>query len=129
MSGYSKRDSSQCNLRDYYESRFSSLDEQMKLRVTAASVALELANRITERRLDDLNHIREQQRDANTQFVQRETYDAQYNFLNSRIETVRNREEDLEKFAANLQGKMWMLTACLGAAFMVLQVLLKVLWK
>lgn len=125
-----------CPIRDYFESRLDALDEQMNVRIEAAGTALDLASRATDRRLDDLNHIREQQREANAQFVNRETYDAQHMFLasrvdqvntffNKRIDDLRDKEEYLEKLAANLQGKMWMLAACLGAAFTVMQLLLK----
>ena len=80
--------------------------------------ALNQAQKDVDRRLEEMNALREQINQERTLYVSREVADREHATLNARIVL-------LEQFSANFQGRLWMLGAFVGIATAVVSWFLK----
>ena len=94
------------SLRDYVDSQFKAHNE-----------AINLARANIELRLSAMNELREQINRERGQYLTRDRFDASHIAIESRL-------ANLDKFAANIQGRIW----AMGAVVVVIQILLQV-WR
>lgn len=90
------------------------VDQRFSLNDRALNVALDAL----EKRLNGMNEIRESMRDQAATFVNRESFAA-----------LEVRLRNLEAFKDNTQGKTAQTIYLVGLALVVVQVLIKVLWR
>lgn len=100
------------SLRDYLEREISHAQALFEVYAQSQREALDDARREIERRLSELNQVRQQVLDDRELFLRRETYEVQHHDLEVRINKV---EERLNASAASLSGSRY----AIGIAFAV----------
>ena len=80
--------------------------------------ALAVAQKDVDRRLEAMNHMREQINEERSHYLSREMYDREHKSLADRVVF-------LEQTNANFQGRLWMLGAFVGLAVAVVSWFLK----
>jgi hypothetical protein len=114
------------SLRDYFETVLRELKEQFREdvrdlkgsfddKLEAQDKALELAQRIMDKRLDSMNEFREQLKNAEGSFMTRSVYDARHELLQKQVDDLRLKGAEIDGKASQkqLQTTNLMATAAL----------------
>ena len=102
---------SEIALRDYIEKLIHHEREQRELQFKEAERAINLAKETIDHRLNSMNELREQISKERGTFISREIFDRACAAIDDRVRQV-------ERFKANLEGRLWII----GGILLVIQV-------
>lgn len=115
--------------REYIESIIKSLDDKLISQWSAhdkvhnhLDESRKLAVTEINRRLDEMNNFREQVTDERANFVDKETYQV-------KMDDLIRRMDKFENWRSNLEGKMWMLGAVITGLTVIINLVIKLLFK
>jgi hypothetical protein len=101
------------------------LDKQVAVlqqRANSADKAVIVALTDLGRRLDEMNNFRAQINTERNTMMTKDLFDAKHNELGAKVEA-------LALAKSNLEGRMWMLGAFIGAATLILNIAMRYLFK
>ena len=100
---------------DRTKERFVALDKNISTAIAAADKAVGKAESATERRFEGVNEFRQTLADQASLLMPRAEYQVQHGALSEKLEGLKAGIEErmslLEKFYANLQGRLWAISA------------------
>ena len=100
---------------DRTKERFVALDKNISTAIAAADKAVGKAESATERRFEGVNEFRQTLADQASLLMPRAEYLVQHGALAEKLESLKAGIEErmslLEKFYANLQGRLWAISA------------------
>ena len=108
-----------------YRDKIHEMDKSVAVlqeRANSADRAVVVALTDLGRRLDEMNQFRAQINLERNTFMTKDLFDAKHNELGTKVEA-------LALAKSNLEGRMWMLGAFIGAATLILNIAMRYLFK